>query len=189
MKVQGAATILLIIVAALLTSSSCKAQCTGGDHFVVCPSFDTIFIIQDWFDFQPHYLAAIGLLSGKLKWRVDLSQTMVHSNPAATADVVAFSTGSVPDQIEAFDAKTGKPAWKIRTKTYETISVGSLIIGDSGIPRGLIAIGGKTGKVVWGPPPQRRQLGAVLCSIWADPVDGRRRAQRLFGAHFEALAV
>src|ERR1700733_12931157 len=112
MKVQGAATILLTIVAALLTSTNCKAQCSGADSFVVCPSLDRIYIIQAWFEFQPHYLAAMSLLSGELKWRVDLSHTMVHSNPAATADVVAFSTGDgIPEQISAFDSKTGKPAW------------------------------------------------------------------------------
>jgi len=124
------------------------AQCTGGDHFVVCPSFDTIFVIQTWF--EPHYLAAISLSSGGLKWRVDLGQTMVHSNPAATADVVAFSTGvGVPEEISAFDAKTGRAAWKVLTKSFFDTSLGALIIGESALPRGLIGIDGKTGMVTW----------------------------------------
>jgi outer membrane protein assembly factor BamB len=155
MTVRTTPTMCFLVLALALMGRDGEAPCTGGDHFVVCPSLDTIYIIQTWFEFQPHYLAAMSLLSGELKWRVDLSHTMVHSNPAATADVVAFSTGDgIPEQISAFDSKMGKPAWQIRTKSFFATSAGSLIIGDSGIPRGLTAIDGKSGRVVWGPPPK-----------------------------------
>jgi outer membrane protein assembly factor BamB len=156
MTVRKTPTMCFLVLALALMGRDGEAQCTGGDHFVVCPSLDTIFIIQTWFEFQPHYLAAISLASGELKWRVDLSQTMVHSNPAATADVVAFSTGDgVPEEISAFDVKTGKAAWKIRTKSFSDTSVGTVIIGESAVPKDLIGIDGKTGTVVWSPSAKR----------------------------------
>lgn len=155
MKVHRTATIYSVIFAVLFMSAHCEAQCTGADQFVVCPSLDRIFIIQDWFESQPHYLAALSLSGGEVKWRIDLSQTTVHSNPAATADVVAFSTGETPEQIEAFDARTGKPVWKIRRRTYGITSVGPIIFADSLRPGGLIAIDGKTGAVLWSPAGKR----------------------------------
>src|SRR5579872_7296068 len=152
MEVGKTATMRFVVLALVLIGTNGKAQCRGADQFVVCPSLDSIFIIQDWFEFQPQYLAALSLSGGELKWRIDLSQTMIHSNPAATADVVAFSTGETPESIEAFDSKTGKPVWTIRAKSYGLTSVGPLIIADSSTPRGLIALDGKSGAVVWSPP-------------------------------------
>jgi outer membrane protein assembly factor BamB len=176
------AGIIFAIVGTLSIAGKAAGQCRGGDGFVVCPSLDTIYIVND--SSGPTYIAALSLSRGEVKWRTNFpDETLIRSNPAATVDVAAVSLHEPVEEIEAFDARTGKPVWTVPGKTFGMASVGTYIFGDKQQPGGIIVIDGKTGKTIpWkiaGNPRDDAQFfgvlnGTLLTDLYAiDAYSGR----------------
>ncbi len=69
----------------LMISSSAVAQCLERDNFTYCPDTDTMYILTE------KSLEAFQVSAQKINWRIEFPKgTIVNSEVAATADVVAF---------------------------------------------------------------------------------------------------
>jgi outer membrane protein assembly factor BamB len=137
--------ILLAILGFFLLVASAGAQCLERDDFTYCPDTDTMYILT------PTSLGAVRVSGRKIKWRIDLpKETLVNSEVAATADIVAFVGNQYPSRIRGYEASNGRLAWSVETPRTTTLaSLGPYIFADTSDPEGMITIDAKTGEIVW----------------------------------------
>lgn len=149
---------------ALLLEGRAKAQCGNGANFTVCPVADRIYINTD------KRLGALRLSDGSILWQIDLPpREESYTATAATKDVVAVWAGFPDTGIYAFDAKTGRPAWRINTSSYGITAVGPyFVFSDAEHWEALTAVDDKTRKRIWHHSGSRPTRGGVSMLVAGD---------------------
>jgi outer membrane protein assembly factor BamB len=152
------------LVTALLLEGRAKAQCGHGASFTVCPVADRIYINTD------QRLGALRLSDGSVQWQIDLPpREENYAATVATSDVVAVWAGFPDTGIYAFDANTGRPAWRINTSSYGMTAVGRyFVFSDAEHWEALTAVDDRTGKRIWHHSGSRPTRGGVILLVAAD---------------------
>lgn len=145
------------LMTALLLEGRAKAQCKNGASFTVCPVANRIYINTD------KRLGALRLSDGSILWQIALPpREESYAATAATTDAVGVWAGFPATGIYAFDANTGRPAWRINTSSYGMIAVGRyFVFSDAEHWEALTAVEERTGKRVWHHSGSRPTRGGV----------------------------
>jgi outer membrane protein assembly factor BamB len=147
------------ILGILLVVAGAKAQCLQSSDFTYCPDADTLYLITDT------SLGALNVSRKEIKWQNKLPDDAVIPGAVVAADLVVLALGQYPSTIQGFDALTGKAGWSVERNRIETMgSQGPYIFAETDDLEGLIAIDGRTGKVVWTHEGKKRGFAHIEAS-------------------------
>ena len=152
------------LIAVLSSRAIAKGQCQTGANFTVCPGVDRLYINTD------KRLGALRLSDGSMLWQIDLPpREESYAAASATKDVVAVWAGFPDTGIYAFDANTGRTAWRINTSSYGMTAVGHcFVFSDAEHWEALTAVDDRAGKRIWHHSGSSPTRGGVILLVAAE---------------------